>query len=128
MSGRVLHVVKVAGVSGAENHLLLLLPGLRDHGWDVEAVMLHEGEPGAEEFAARLEADAVVAQPGQQQQQVVLGAGDPGDLDDVEDAAAHRASVLRRPRGTRTTPFRGPLRSPTHRASLGALKSGRPAN
>ena len=59
MSGRVLHVVKVAGISGAENHLLLLLPALRDHGWEVEAVMLHEGEPGAEDFAVRLEADGV---------------------------------------------------------------------
>ena len=59
MSGRVLHVVKVAGISGAENHLLLLLPALRDRGWDVAAVMLHEGEPGAEDFAARLEADGV---------------------------------------------------------------------
>src|SRR4029079_14352409 len=58
VNGRVLHVVKVAGISGAENHLLLLLPALRDYGWDVEAVMLHEGEPGAEEVAARLEAGA----------------------------------------------------------------------
>ena len=59
MSGRVLHVVKVAGISGAENHLLLLLPALAARGFDVAAVMLHEGEPGAEEFAARLEADGV---------------------------------------------------------------------
>ena len=59
MSGRVLHVGKVAGISGAENHLLLLLPALRERGWDVAAVMLHEGEPGAEDFAARLEADGV---------------------------------------------------------------------
>jgi glycosyltransferase involved in cell wall biosynthesis len=59
MSGRVLHVVKVAGISGAENHLLLLLPALREHGWDVGLVMLHEGEPGAAEFAARAEADGV---------------------------------------------------------------------
>ncbi len=59
MSGRVLHVVKVAGISGAENHLLLLLPGLAARGFDVSAVMLHEGEPGAEEFAARLELDGV---------------------------------------------------------------------
>ncbi len=59
MSGRVLHVVKVAGISGAENHLLLLLPALRERGWDVAAVMLHDGEPGAEDFAARLEADGV---------------------------------------------------------------------
>ena len=59
MSARVLHVVKVAGISGAENHLLLLLPALRERGWDVAAVMLHEGEPGAEDFAARLEAEGV---------------------------------------------------------------------
>jgi glycosyltransferase involved in cell wall biosynthesis len=59
VSGRVLHVVKVAGISGAENHLLLLLPALRERGWDVAAVMLHDGEPGAEDFAARLEADGV---------------------------------------------------------------------
>ena len=55
----VLHVVKVAGISGAENHLLLLLPALRERGWDVGAVVLHEGEPGAEEFAARLATDGV---------------------------------------------------------------------
>jgi glycosyltransferase involved in cell wall biosynthesis len=59
MSVRVLHVVKVAGISGAENHLLLLLPALAARGFDVAAVMLHEGEPGAEEFAARLELDGV---------------------------------------------------------------------
>ena len=59
MSVRVLHVVKVAGISGAENHLLLLLPALRERGWEVSAVMLHEGEPGAEDFAARLEANGV---------------------------------------------------------------------
>jgi len=59
VSGRVLHVVKVAGISGAENHLLLLLPALRERGWDVAAVMLHEGEPGAEDFAVRLEAGGV---------------------------------------------------------------------
>ena len=59
VSGTVLHVVKVAGISGAENHLLLLLPALREHGFDVRCVMLHEDEPGAEEFASRLVADGV---------------------------------------------------------------------
>jgi len=59
MSARVLHVVKVAGISGAENHLLLLLPALRERGWDVACVMLHEGEPGALDFAARLEGRGV---------------------------------------------------------------------
>lgn len=63
MSARVLHVVKVAGISGAENHLLLLLPDLRQRGFDVAAVMLHEGEPGASEFAARLESGGVPVEP-----------------------------------------------------------------
>ena len=58
MSVKVLHVVKVAGVSGAENHLLLLLPALREHGFRVRGVVLHEGEPGAEEFASRLVEEA----------------------------------------------------------------------
>jgi glycosyltransferase involved in cell wall biosynthesis len=54
MNIRVLHVAKVAGVSGSENHLLLLLPQLSERGFDVRLVMLHEGEPGAQEFASRL--------------------------------------------------------------------------
>jgi glycosyltransferase involved in cell wall biosynthesis len=56
---RILHVAKVAGISGAENHLLLLLPALRTRGHEVSLVMLHEGEPGAEELARRLEDDGV---------------------------------------------------------------------
>jgi glycosyltransferase involved in cell wall biosynthesis len=56
---RVIHVAKVAGISGSENHLLLLLPALREQGFDVELVMLHEGEPGAAEFARRHEAGGV---------------------------------------------------------------------
>ena len=55
MSFRIVHVAKVAGISGAENHLLLLLPDLRARGHEVSFVMLHEGEPGAEQLARRLE-------------------------------------------------------------------------
>jgi glycosyltransferase involved in cell wall biosynthesis len=54
MSGRILHVAKASGISGSENHLLLLLPGLRALGWDVRLLLLHENEPGALELAARL--------------------------------------------------------------------------
>jgi len=54
MKGPILHVAKVAGISGSENHLLLLLPALRQRGHDVRFVMLHEGEPGAAEMAGRL--------------------------------------------------------------------------
>jgi glycosyltransferase involved in cell wall biosynthesis len=59
VSARVLHLAKVAGISGSENHLLLLLPALARKGFDVELAMLHGGEAGAEELAARLEASGV---------------------------------------------------------------------
>src|SRR5207302_10334723 len=51
---RVLHVQKVAGISGSEAHLLSLLPRLRERGWDVRVLMLHEHEPGAWSFARAL--------------------------------------------------------------------------
>src|SRR5262249_46655060 len=56
---RLVHVAKVAGIAGAETHLLSLLPALRARGWDVRLVMLHEGEPGAGDFARALAADGV---------------------------------------------------------------------
>ena len=55
----VLHLQKVAGISGSEAHLLSLLPRLRDRGWDVRMLMLHENEPGAWEFAQALTARGV---------------------------------------------------------------------
>jgi len=51
----VLHVQKVAGISGSEAHLLSLLPRLRERGWDVRLLMLHENEPGAWDFARALQ-------------------------------------------------------------------------
>ena len=54
--GVVLHTQKVAGISGSEAHLLQLLPDLRERGWNVRFLMLHEDEPGAWEFARELEA------------------------------------------------------------------------
>jgi glycosyltransferase involved in cell wall biosynthesis len=51
----VLHLQKVAGISGSEAHLLLLLPRLRERGWDVRMLMLHEHEPGAWDFARAME-------------------------------------------------------------------------
>src|SRR5205823_3557085 len=50
----ILHVQKVAGISGSEAHLLSLLPALRERGWDVRMLMLHEDEPGAWDFARAL--------------------------------------------------------------------------
>jgi glycosyltransferase involved in cell wall biosynthesis len=50
----VLHLQKVSGISGSENHLLSLLPGLRARGWDARMLMLHEREAGAADFARQL--------------------------------------------------------------------------
>ena len=57
--GTILHLQKVAGISGSEAHLLSLLPKLRDRGWDVRMLMLHENEPGAWDFARALIARGV---------------------------------------------------------------------
>ena len=56
---KVLHVQKVAGISGSEAHLLSLLPRLAERGWDVRLLMLHEHEPGAWDFARELRARGV---------------------------------------------------------------------
>jgi glycosyltransferase involved in cell wall biosynthesis len=53
---RVLHVQKVAGISGSEAHLLSVLPLLRARGWDARMLVLHEDEPGAHRFAESLAA------------------------------------------------------------------------
>ena len=55
----VLHLQKVAGISGSEAHLLSLLPRLRERGWDIRLLMLHEHEPGAWDFARELRARGV---------------------------------------------------------------------
>jgi glycosyltransferase involved in cell wall biosynthesis len=59
MSATVLHLQKVAGISGSEAHLLALLPRLKERGWDVRFVMLHEHEPGAWDFARELTARGI---------------------------------------------------------------------
>jgi glycosyltransferase involved in cell wall biosynthesis len=59
MTVPVLHLHKVAGISGSEAHLLSLLPRLRERGWDVRLLMLHEHEPGAWDFARELGARGV---------------------------------------------------------------------
>jgi len=55
----VIHLQKVAGISGSEAHLLSLLPRLRERGWDIRMLMLHEQEPGAWDFARALTARGV---------------------------------------------------------------------
>jgi glycosyltransferase involved in cell wall biosynthesis len=56
---RVLHLQKVAGISGSEAHLLALLPQLKERGWDIRFLMLHEHEPGAWDFARELRASGI---------------------------------------------------------------------
>jgi glycosyltransferase involved in cell wall biosynthesis len=58
-NGTVLHLQKVAGISGSEAHLLSLLPRLQERGWDVRFLMLHEHEPGAWDFARELTARGI---------------------------------------------------------------------
>jgi len=55
----ILHLQKVAGISGSEAHLLALLPQLKERGWDVRFLMLHEHEPGAWDFARELRARGI---------------------------------------------------------------------
>ena len=55
----ILHLQKVAGIAGSETHLLSLLPRLRERGWNVRMLMLHEHEPGAWDFARELRAREV---------------------------------------------------------------------
>jgi glycosyltransferase involved in cell wall biosynthesis len=50
---------KVAGISGSEAHLLSLLPRLKERGWTVRFLMLHEHEPGAWDFARELKARGI---------------------------------------------------------------------
>src|SRR5207247_6674728 len=55
VNGTVLHLQKVAGISGSEAHLLALLPRLAERGWDIRFLMLYDREqPGAWDFAREL--------------------------------------------------------------------------
>jgi glycosyltransferase involved in cell wall biosynthesis len=57
MSDHILHLQKVAGISGSEAHLLSLLPRLRERRWDVRFLMLYDREQrGAWDFARELRA------------------------------------------------------------------------
>jgi glycosyltransferase involved in cell wall biosynthesis len=58
-NGTVLHLQKVAGISGSEAHLLSLLPRLQERGWNIRFLMLHEHEPGAHDFARELTARGI---------------------------------------------------------------------
>ena len=84
----ILHMQKVAGISGSEAHLLSLLPRLRERGWNVQFLMLHEDEPGAWDFARELERLGVPVQG------LPLG----GDVDPVAFMRLAGVLLRRRPR------------------------------
>ena len=84
----ILHVQKVAGISGSEAHLLSLLPALRERGWDVRMLMLHEDEPGAWDFARALEARGVDVRRGAFREHMAVELVNDGPVTLWIDAAA----------------------------------------
>lgn len=53
---RVVHIIKVTGIAGAENHLLTLLPGLIARGADISLIALVEPSNPVEELAKAADA------------------------------------------------------------------------
>ncbi len=58
----VLHVAKMTGVAGMENHLLTLLPGLKARGLDTQLIILTTPEHSIDEYAAQMAAAGVAVQ------------------------------------------------------------------
>ena len=56
MSLRVAHIIKATRISGAEAHLLALLPGLRERGVDARLIMLVEPDKPMDDMLQRAEA------------------------------------------------------------------------
>ncbi|MBE2184165.1 MAG: glycosyltransferase [Anaerolineae bacterium] len=69
---RVVHVIKVKGIAGAENHLLTLLPGLKARDLDIHLIYLHNPGQPVEAF---YEAAAAAGIP--TQKVVIHGSADP---------------------------------------------------
>jgi glycosyltransferase involved in cell wall biosynthesis len=59
---RAVHVIKVKGVAGAENHLLILLEALRARGVDASFLYLHPPENTVEEFRSAAQARGIPVQ------------------------------------------------------------------
>jgi glycosyltransferase involved in cell wall biosynthesis len=53
---KILHICKMTGVAGTENHLLTLLPGLSARGFEVHLLILTEPGCPMDEYAARMTA------------------------------------------------------------------------
>ncbi|MFN8418268.1 MAG: glycosyltransferase [Anaerolineae bacterium] len=59
---RLLHIAKMTGAAGMENHLLLLLPGLRERGLDVRLVVLTEPDKPMTAYLAEMNRRGVPAE------------------------------------------------------------------
>lgn len=59
---KILHICKMTGVAGTENHLLTLLPGLKARGLDIHLLVLVEPDRPMDEYAARMTALGVPAE------------------------------------------------------------------
>jgi glycosyltransferase involved in cell wall biosynthesis len=60
MGVRVLHIQKVAGLSGSENHLLTLLPALCDYGYESTMLVLADSNDQPGPFVERMQAAGIL--------------------------------------------------------------------
>jgi glycosyltransferase involved in cell wall biosynthesis len=60
---KILHIAKMTGVAGTENHLLTLLPGLRARGLDVHLIVLVEPDKPMDSYIAHMTGLGVPAEP-----------------------------------------------------------------
>ncbi|MDL1900863.1 hypothetical protein FBR02_08845, partial [Anaerolineae bacterium CFX9] len=59
---RVVHIIKATGIAGAERHLLTLLPGLRQHHFDVRLILMHNPGQPLDDYTALMEARGVLVE------------------------------------------------------------------
>ncbi|MEB3830097.1 glycosyltransferase family 4 protein [Phormidium sp. CCY1219] len=55
----ILHIQKVAGVAGSENHLLTLLPQIKKHGYEQTMLVLADSEDRPEPFIEQMQASGI---------------------------------------------------------------------
>ncbi|MEO0132934.1 MAG: glycosyltransferase family 4 protein [candidate division WOR-3 bacterium] len=56
---KILHIQKVAGIAGSENHLLTLLPQLKEYGYDATMLVLADSEDRPESFIEQMRAAGI---------------------------------------------------------------------
>ncbi len=59
---RVVHIIKVVGIAGAERHLITLLAGLREHGIDARMIVLVEQDKPMPDYVQALSERGIPAQ------------------------------------------------------------------